>query len=84
MRHLKHSRVHVRPTGCASLNATSWNTGAERLYGYTAEEAIGKPTTILISSDKHNEEPAILERIKRGEHVQHYETVPAAQTRIPH
>lgn len=54
---------------------TSWNTGAERLYGYTAEEAIGKPTTMLIPSDKNNEEPAILERIKRGEHVKHYETV---------
>jgi PAS domain S-box-containing protein len=54
---------------------TSWNPGAGRLYGYMAEEAIGKPTTMLIPPDRHNEEPAILERIKRGEHVEHYETV---------
>ena len=54
---------------------TSWNTGAERLYGYTAEEAIGKRTMMLIPLNRHDEEPAMLERIKRGEHVEHYETV---------
>lgn len=54
---------------------TTWNTGAERLYGYTAEEAIGKPTTMLVPLNRHNEEPVILERIKRGEHVEHYETI---------
>ena len=54
---------------------TSWNRGAERLFGYTAEEAIGKPITILIPPDRQNEEPGILERIRRGQQVDHYETV---------
>jgi PAS domain S-box-containing protein len=54
---------------------TSWNRGAERIFGYTAEEAIGKPVTILIPLDRHNEEPGILERIRRGEAIDHYETV---------
>ena len=49
--------------------------GAEHLFGYTAEEVIGKPITILIPADRHNEEPEILERIRRGERVDHYETV---------
>jgi PAS domain S-box-containing protein len=53
----------------------SWNIGAERLFGYAAEEMIGKSITILIPQDRHNEEPAILERIKRGERVNHYETI---------
>ena len=54
---------------------TSWNSGAERLFGYTAEEVVGKPITILIPPERHDEEPAILERIRRGERVEHYETV---------
>src|SRR5258708_927653 len=53
----------------------SWNLGAERLFGYKADEAIGKPVTILIPTERHNEEPAILDKIRRGEPVQHYETV---------
>jgi PAS domain S-box-containing protein len=54
---------------------TTWNKGAERIYGYTAEEVIGRPVTILIPSDRHDEEATILERIRRGERVDHYETV---------
>ena len=54
---------------------TSWNRGAERLFGYTAEDAIGRPITILIPPDRQNEEPAILDRIRHGELVDHYETV---------
>ena len=54
---------------------TSWNQGAERLFGYTAEEAIGKPVTILIPTERLDEEPAILARIRRGERVEHYETI---------
>jgi PAS domain S-box-containing protein len=53
----------------------SWNSGAERLFGYTAKEIIGKPVTILIPPDRQDEEPGILERIRRGERIDHYETV---------
>jgi PAS domain S-box-containing protein len=53
----------------------SWNRGAERLYGYTAEEVIGQPITILIPAERLDEEPRILERIRRGERIEHYETV---------
>jgi two-component system CheB/CheR fusion protein len=54
---------------------TSWNKGAERLFGYTALDMIGKSITILIPEDRQNEEPEILGRIRRGEAVQDYETV---------
>jgi PAS domain S-box-containing protein len=54
---------------------TSWNRGAQRLFGYTAEEVIGEPITILIPTQRHGEEPDILSRIRRGERVGHYETV---------
>jgi PAS domain S-box-containing protein len=53
---------------------TSWNRGAERLFGYTAEEVIGKPISILIPAERLNEEPEILERIRRGERIADYET----------
>jgi PAS domain S-box-containing protein len=53
----------------------SWNKGAERLFGYTAEEAIGQPVLMLIPPDYQNEEPAIIERIRRGEHVAPYDTI---------
>jgi PAS domain S-box-containing protein len=53
----------------------SWNRAAERIFGYMAEEVVGKPITILIPPDRLDEEPAILERIRRGERVEHYETV---------
>ena len=53
----------------------SWNAGAERLFGYTAEETIGQPIYILIPPERHNEEPGILERIRRGERIDHYETI---------
>ncbi len=54
---------------------TSWNRAAERIFGYTAAEVIGKPVMILIPSERENEEPEILERIRRGQQVGHYETV---------
>ena len=54
---------------------TSWNGSAERLFGYTAEEAIGQPITILIPPDRLEEEPKIIARLKRGERVEHFETV---------
>jgi PAS domain S-box-containing protein len=54
---------------------TSWNKGAERIFGYTAEEAIGEPITIVIPQDRQDEERAILTRIRRGERIDHFETV---------
>jgi two-component system, chemotaxis family, CheB/CheR fusion protein len=53
----------------------TWNNAAQRLFGYTAEEAIGHPVTILIPEERHDEEPGILSRIRRGERIDHYETV---------
>jgi PAS domain S-box-containing protein len=54
---------------------TSWNRGAERIFGYSAEEMIGKPISTIAASDRENEIPAILERIRRGERIDHYETI---------
>jgi PAS domain S-box-containing protein len=54
---------------------TSWNTAAERLFGYTATEAIGRPVLMLIPPERHDEEPEILSRVRRGERIEHYETV---------
>ena len=54
---------------------TSWNRGAERIFGYTQQEAIGQPITMLIPPDHADDEPMILNRIRRGESVDHYETV---------
>ena len=53
----------------------SWNRGAERLFGFTSEEAVGRPVTIIIPLDRRDEEPAILEKIHRGERIEHFETV---------
>ena len=53
----------------------SWNRGAERVFGYTAEEAIGQPITIVIPEDRHDEERQILTRIRRGERIDQFETV---------
>ena len=54
---------------------TSWNKGAERLFGYAAEEAVGQKITLIIPPDRHDEERAIVERLMRGERVDHFETV---------
>src|SRR6516165_1855289 len=54
---------------------TTWNKAAERLFGYPAKEVVGKSITILIPSDRLNEEVEILGRIRRGERVDHFETV---------
>jgi PAS domain S-box-containing protein len=53
----------------------TWNRGAERIFGYRAEEAIGKPVTILTPPDRHDEESDILARLRRGDRVDHCETV---------
>jgi PAS domain S-box-containing protein len=53
----------------------SWNPSAERIFGYTAAEMVGKSITVLFPPDRLDEEPQILERLKRGERVEHFETV---------
>jgi PAS domain S-box-containing protein len=53
----------------------TWNKGAERLFGYLEQEAIGKPVTMLIPDQHRDEETRILERIRRGERIDHFETV---------
>jgi PAS domain S-box-containing protein len=53
---------------------TSWNTGAERLYGYLEEEVRSKPHSILVPPGRSDEIPVILEKVRRGERVEHYET----------
>jgi PAS domain S-box-containing protein len=54
---------------------TSWNAGAEQLFGFRAEEVIDQPVTVLIPAERHGEEKVILDRLRRGECVEHYETV---------
>jgi PAS domain S-box-containing protein len=54
---------------------TSWNKAAERVFGYTAAEAVGRPINILIPENRTDEEPEILARISRGERIDHYQTV---------
>src|SRR5262249_35102420 len=54
---------------------TSWNRGAEQLFGYTAAEAIGRSITILIPHERLGEEDMVLGRIRRGDRVDHFDTV---------
>jgi two-component system, chemotaxis family, CheB/CheR fusion protein len=53
----------------------SWNKGAERLFGYSAAEVLGRSITIVIPPERQDEEPIILERLRRGERIDHFETV---------
>jgi PAS domain S-box-containing protein len=54
---------------------TSWNRGAERIFGFSAEEAIGKSITLIIPPERRDEEFGILSRLKKGERIDHFETV---------
>ena len=54
---------------------TSWNKGAERLFGYSAAEMLGRPISAIAPPDRTGEMPAILERIRRGERVEHFESI---------
>jgi PAS domain S-box-containing protein len=54
---------------------TSWNRGAQKLYGYSAEEAIGRSVSMLVPPGRPDEVPQILEKLKAGEHIEHFETV---------
>ena len=58
---------------------TSWNEGAERLYGYAAAEALGRPISLLSPPELGHELPAILERLRRGQRIEHFETVRLAK-----
>jgi PAS domain S-box-containing protein len=57
----------------------TWNAGAERLFGYTAEEVVGRSITLIIPPDRLHEETEILARLSRGERIEHYETVRQAK-----
>ena len=59
---------------------TSWNRSAERLFGYTAEEIIGQPITLIIPPELHQDEQMILGKIRRGEKIEHFETVRLRKT----
>lgn len=58
---------------------TSWNKGAERIFGYSADEMIGQPIAIIAAPDRIDEMPRLLERVKAGERIDHYETVRQAK-----
>jgi PAS domain S-box-containing protein len=58
---------------------TTWNKGAERIFGYSAEEMIGKPIATIAAPDRLDEMPRILQRIKQGERIDHYETIRKAK-----
>ena len=58
---------------------TSWNAGAERIFGYTAQETIGQSIFLLIPAELQKEEPGILAKLRRGERIEHYETVRVAK-----
>ncbi len=76
----QHLAEVVRGTEDAVLSkdlfgiVTSWNPAAERMYGYSAEEAIGRHVSFLVPADHKNEEMVILERVRRGERLKTYET----------
>src|SRR5690606_7054826 len=52
-----------------------WNRGAERIFGYTEAEMVGQATTVLVPPDRMDEEPVIFEKARRGEFIQHLETI---------
>ena len=62
---------------------TSWNASATRIFGYSAEEIIGQNIRVLIPEERKAEEDEILARLRRGELIEHYETVRIAKDRRP-
>src|SRR5439155_17145728 len=54
---------------------TSWNGAAERMFGFSASEAVGQSVRIIIPADRQDEETAVLDKIRRGETIQHFETI---------
>lgn len=61
----------------------SWNAGAERLFGYTASEAVGQHISLIIPANRRNEETVIIERIKKGEGIEHFDTVRMRKDQTP-
>jgi PAS domain S-box-containing protein len=61
----------------------SWNAGAERIFGYSAAEAIGRPITLIIPPERHDEERMILDRLRRGERIEHFDTVRVSKVGKP-
>jgi PAS domain S-box-containing protein len=80
-----HYRLIVDASDDAIITKTvagvisSWNTGAQRMFGYTAAEATAQPITIIIPPELHEEEMAILRRLRTGERIEHYETYRTAK-----
>ena len=76
----------IQSSGDAIISKTlngiilSWNAGAERLFEYSADEAIGQPITLIIPPERYDEERAILEKLVRGECIEHFETVRVAKS----
>src|SRR3984957_7296242 len=62
---------------------TSWNAGAERLFGYTASEAVGQHISLIIPDDRRNEETVIIGRIKQGQRIEHFDTVRVHKNKAP-
>ena len=62
---------------------TSWNAGAERLFGYTASEAVGQHISFIIPVNRRDEERVIIEQIKQGERIQHFDTVRMRKDKTP-
>jgi PAS domain S-box-containing protein len=62
---------------------TSWNVGAERLFGYPAAEAIGQHISLIIPVDRRGEETVIIERIRKGERIEHFDTVRVRKDKAP-
>ena len=62
---------------------TSWNAGAERMFGYTASEAVGQHISLIIPANRRNEETVIIERIKKGERIEHFDTVRMRKDQTP-
>src|SRR6478609_2826474 len=54
---------------------TSWNKAAEKIFGYSVEETVGRNIAMLIPPDREDEEPRLLDRVSRGEKVEHYESI---------
>ena len=74
-------RVRLAAIVSKSLDGviTSWNRGAERIFGWTAAEAVGRHITLIIPTERHAEETEVLARLRRGDSIDHFETIRVAK-----